>query len=94
VKLTRFGPGVVLALFGAGLIVFGITRNFTASSTTKVTQALPSGGNMAVESSANLNAAYIETSNEISLAADANVLAGQNDAINNDSGDQAANEKR
>ena len=94
VKLTRFGPGVVLALFGAGLIVFGITRNFSASSTTKVTRALPNGNKVALESSDQQNAVYFETSNE--TMADVNAAANDSKPEDNTSkknmGDQPSRE--
>jgi hypothetical protein len=41
VKLSDYGPGVVFALFGAGIIIFCVTRTLSSDTKTTTYQAVP-----------------------------------------------------
>ena len=57
IKLSKVGPGVFFALFGAGLVVFSLTRPVSLSVSSPAAKPLPAEAGLVASSTFNFNAA-------------------------------------
>jgi hypothetical protein len=82
IKLTNYGPGVVIALFGALLVVFCITRTFSQTSNvteSNTTKTVRNGDGNAVE--------LIVSHSTVSSEAANSAITELDDAASNETGE-------